>query len=129
MKNEFSNKDCVEFSAEVKAAILGSMSASMKADIERSGMSENEYLNKLFRESKNTAEFDGDKFAPKPMTLSRVNLSKMRDQQQMQQISMRVTYKKAFLQTMINIRPNGDSNSTNVLMDLQAQINGIQINY
>ena len=91
-------------------------------------MSENEYLNKLFQESKNTAEFDGDKFAPKPMTLSRVNLSKMRDQQQMQQISMRVTYKKAFLQTMINIRLNGDSNSTNVLMDFQAQINGFQIN-
>jgi len=66
MKNEFNNKDCVEFSTEVKAAII-KVDASVKVDIEKSGLTEDQYFAKLFQESKNTVEFDGDKFAPKPM--------------------------------------------------------------
>ena len=124
MKDEFSDENSKEFSASVSAAILGSMSASMKEDIKKSGMTEKEYLAKLFQESKSTVEFDGEKFSPKSMALSRINLNTLRNEEELHDRKLRVCYTKAVLPVAVNIQPDIDPDSTNQLFYLQTQLNG-----
>ena len=124
MRDEFSNESSKEFSASVSAAILGSLSTSMKEDIKRSGMSEQDYLNKLFQECKSTVEWEGEKFTPKSMALSRINLNTLRNDQELHDRSVRVSYSTAVLPVAINIQPYTDQNSTNQLFEIQRQFNG-----
>ena len=124
MRDEFSNESSKEFSASVSAAILGSLSTSMKEDIKRSGMSERDYLNKLFQECKSTVEWEGEKFTPKSMALSRINLNTLRNDQELHDRSVRVSYSTAVLPVAINIQPYTDQNSTNQLFEIQRQFNG-----
>jgi len=124
MRDEFSNESSTEFSASVSAAILGSLSTSMKEEIKRSGMSERDYLDKLFQESKSTVQWEGEKFTPKSMALSRINLNTLRNAEELHDRSVRVSYSTAVLPVAVNIQPYMDQNSTNQLFEIQRQLNG-----
>ena len=50
-------------------------------EISRHGSTTKEGINKLFHESKENCQWDGEKFVPKPLSLSRINLAKLRDTQ------------------------------------------------
>jgi hypothetical protein len=125
MRDEFSNESSTEFSASVSAAILGSLSTNMKEEIKRSGMSERDYLDKLFQESKSTVQWEGEKFTPKSMALSRINLNTLRNAEELHDRSVRVSYSTAVLPVAVNIQPYMDQNSTNQLFEIQRQLNGM----
>ncbi len=80
-----------------------SASASLNIEQSKSGYYSKEELDKLFQESKDTVQWDGEKFAPKPMTLSRINLAKLRDRQSFQERKVRVSYTNAMLSIAVNI--------------------------
>jgi hypothetical protein len=58
---------------------------------------------KLLQESKNYVQWNGEKFVPKPIQLSRINLDKFRDQQSFQNKNVRVRYTTAELSAPIKI--------------------------
>ncbi|XP_046456767.1 CAP-Gly domain-containing linker protein 1-like isoform X2 [Daphnia pulex] len=60
-----------------------------------------EDVEKLLQESRNHVEWDGERFVPKPMQLSRINLAKFRDSQSFQDRNLRVRYTSAELSAPI----------------------------
>ncbi len=58
--------------------------ANLALDFSRHESTSNEGLNKFYEESKDHVQWDGEKFVPKPMQLSRINLAKFRDTQSFQ---------------------------------------------
>ena len=73
-------------------------------DLTESGGFSSEFIEKLVEESKETVEWEGTTFAPKPLSLSRVNLAKLRDTQTFENRNVKVTYSKAVLSVAVNIR-------------------------
>jgi hypothetical protein len=74
--------------------ISSTISGKMAKDSDRSRRVEisKEEIAKLLKESKDHVQWDGEKFVPKPMQLSRINLSKFRDSQSFQNKNNRVRY-------------------------------------
>jgi hypothetical protein len=74
--------------------ISSTISGKMANDSDRSRRVEisKEEIAKLLKESKDHVQWDGEKFVPKPMQLSRINLSKFRDSQSFQNKNDRVRY-------------------------------------
>lgn len=70
------------------------------------GSTSKDDLNRLYEESKNYVEWDGEAFVPKPLSLSRINLAQLRDRQSLQDRSVRVRYSTAVLSTPINFVQN-----------------------
>ena len=89
-----------------------------------SGGSTDESLDKLFKESKDTVEWSGEKFVPKPLALSRVNLAKLRDTQTFKDRTVRVRFSTAVLAVTVNIAQHTDLPSTNLLIELQRRVDG-----
>ena len=83
-----------------------------------------EEMDKLFDECKNNVEWDGEKFTPKPLTLSRVNLAKLRDTQKFQQRSVRVSYSTAIRTLPVHIADETKLESINQLIELKNQLEG-----
>ena len=75
-----------------------------EVDLTESGDFSSESIEKLIEESKETVIWEGTKFAPKPLSLSRVNLAKLRDTQTFENRNVKVTYSKAVLSVAVNIR-------------------------
>jgi hypothetical protein len=67
-----------------------------------------EDVKKLLQESRNHVEWDGEKFVPKPMQLSRINLGKFRDSQSFQDRNIRVRYTNAELSAPIKIMEHAE---------------------
>jgi len=91
--------------------------------INSSGYS-SESIEKIFEESKETVIWEGTKFAPKPLSLSRMNLAKLRDTQTFKDRTIRVRYSKAVLAVAVNIAQHTDLASSNRLVELQHLIDG-----
>ena len=83
-----------------------------------------ESIEKIFEESKETVVWEGTKFAPKPLSLSRMNLAKLRDTQTFKDRTIRVRYSKAVLAVAVNIAQHTDFASSNRLVELQHLIDG-----
>jgi hypothetical protein len=64
----------------------------------------------LLQESKNHVQWDGEKFVPKPIQLSRINLAKFRDSQSFQDRTVRVRYTTAELSVPIKILEHAELN-------------------
>ena len=86
-----------------------------------------EQLDKLFEESKKNVEWDGEKFTPKQLSLTKINLAKLRDAQTFRDRSVRVRYSTAVLSVAINIPDDSDITSTNKFIEIQDQLQGISI--
>ena len=74
--------------------------ASANSEEEKKDMQE---IFKLLLEGKERVEWQGNKFQPRPMTLSRVNLSKVRTKSSFGSRDVKVTYSKATLTAGVNV--------------------------
>ena len=80
-----------------------STKAEFNAEFSSQGSQLKEDLARLYRESKDDVQWDGEKFSPKPLSLARINLSKLRDRQSLKDRNVRVRYSTAVLSTPINL--------------------------
>ena len=65
-----------------------------------------EDLDKLYETSKDYVEWNGDKFVPKPLTTSKINLTQLRDRKSLQDRKLIVKYSTSVLSTPINFLQN-----------------------
>ncbi len=79
---------------------LSSSVSTLKSDVD-----------KLYQESKKNVEWDGEKFVPKPLSLAKINLSKLRDRQSLQDRIVRVRYSTAVLSTPIHFFNKDDDDA------------------
>jgi hypothetical protein len=83
-----------------------------------------EELEVLLQESKNHVQWDGEKFVPKPMQLSRINLGKFRDSQSFQDRNVRVRYMTAELSVPIKIMEHAELTVVNEWNNLKDELKG-----
>ncbi|XP_046637878.1 interaptin-like isoform X1 [Daphnia pulicaria] len=81
-----------------------------------------EDVEKLLQESKNHVEWDGEKFVPKPMQLSKINLGKFRDSQSFQDRNIRVRYTTAELSAPIKIMEHAELTVVNEWNNLKEEL-------
>ena len=86
----------------------------LKADVE-----------KLLQESKNHIQWDEDKFVPKPIQLSRINLAKFRDSQLFQDRKVRVRFMNAELSVPIKFVEHTELTVTDEWSDLKDELKGM----
>ena len=113
-------------SSSSNAQTIGGNRTAVSGSEETSGsvsLSQEE-MDKLFDECKNNVEWDGEKFTPKPLTLSRVNLAKLRDTQKFQQRSVRVSYSTAIRTLPVHIADETKLEYINQLIELKNQLEG-----
>ena len=87
-----------------------------------------EQLDTLFDECKNNVEWDGEKFTPRPLTLVRISLAKLRDEQTYRDRSVRVKYSTAVLSIPVNMPIHSDcdiESINNKFVEIQSQLEGI----
>ena len=80
---------------------------------------------KLLRESKNHVQRDGEKFVPKPLQLSRINLGILRDSQSFQDLKVRVRYIIAELTAPIKFAQHAELTVTEEWNNLKDQLKGL----
>lgn len=97
----------------------------MDTDLSREGSTSTEAMDKFLQEMKDNAQWDGSRFAPKPMSLSKVNMAKLRDTQTFQGRNVRVRYSTAVLSVTVNIADHADLLSTNRILEIEKQLEGI----
>lgn len=85
-----------------------------------------EELEKLFQESKDTIEWQGEQFVPKPMKLSRINLGNVRDKQFFQNKNVKVSYTTSMLSMRVNIDQYIAEKFVNEIFGLNTKIQGIK---
>jgi hypothetical protein len=77
---------------------------------------------KLLQESKNHVQWDGEKFVPKPLQLSRINLGKFRDSQSFQDLKVSVRYINAELSAPIKFAQHAELTVTEEWNNLKNQL-------
>ena len=121
------------FKAGGDAGIKLKLYKSIAFGIGGGGYSDNsssvEALDRLYEESKNSVQWNGEKFIPKPLTLAKFNMAKLQDNQTLFDRSIRLTYATAVLSVTINIPEYGSSSATNassnaLLNEIQLQLQG-----
>ncbi len=78
----------------------------------------------LLQESKNHVQWDEEKFVPKPMQLSKINLGKFRDSQSFQDRNIRVRYTTAELSAPIKIMEHAELTVVNKWNNLKEELKG-----
>ena len=94
-----------------------------------------EFLKNLYNESKNHVEWDGEKFKPKPLVVSKVNLELLREHyeknyqlQEKEHRIVNVRYLVAAISTPINVAQSVDisiTSSTDELESLRSIVNNL----
>jgi hypothetical protein len=85
-----------------------------------------ENVKKLLLESKNHIQWDGEKFIPKPMTLSKINLSKFSDSHSFQDRNVRVRYTNADLSVPIKFMQHAELAVVNEWSNLKDELQGLE---
>jgi hypothetical protein len=86
-----------------------------------------EDVEKLLQESKNHVQFEGEKFVPKPIQLSRINLEKFRDSQSFRNRNVRVRYSiNVELSAPIKFMEHAELTVTDEWNNLKEQLKGIK---
>ena len=83
-----------------------------------------EDVEKLLQESKNHIQWDGEKFVPKPIQLSRINLDKFRDPQLFQDRKVRVRFMNAELSVPIKFVEHAELTVTDDWSNLKDEVKG-----
>ena len=84
-----------------------------------------EELEKLLEESRIHVQWDGEKFVPKPLQLSRINLDKFREPQSFQDRNFRVRYTTADLSVPIRFMEHAELTVINEWNELKDELKGI----
>jgi hypothetical protein len=124
----FQNTNTFEYGAGGSVVGIGSFESRFKTELSRHGSTTKEDINKLFQESKNHGEWDGEKFVPKPLALSRVNLAKLRDTQSFEDRKVSIRYSTAVLSTPIHFIPDSELTATDEWQELKDELKGISMN-
>jgi hypothetical protein len=95
--------------------------ASAKSEEEKKEMQE---IFKLLLEGKERVEWQGNTFQPRPMTLSRVNLAKVRTRNNIGSRDVKVTYSKATLTAGVNVASKNSLESIYLLAEMQMKQSG-----
>jgi hypothetical protein len=108
--------------------ISSTISGKMATDSDSSRRVEilKEEVEKLLQESRNHVEWDGEKFVPKPMQLSRINLGKFRDSQSFQDRNVRVRYTTAELFAPIKFLEHTELTVTDEWNNLKDELKGLK---
>jgi hypothetical protein len=106
--------------------ISSTISGKMANDFDSSRRVEivKEDVGKLLQESRNHVQWDGEKFVPKPMQLSRINLGKFRDSRSFQDRHIRVRYTTAELSAPIKITEHAELTVTDEWNNLKEELKG-----
>jgi hypothetical protein len=83
-----------------------------------------EDVDKLLQESRNHVQWDGEKFVPKQVQLSRINLAKFRDSQSFQDRNVRVRYTTAELSVPIKFVEHAELTVTDEWNNLKEELKG-----
>ena len=121
METAFKDTDKWEKSHSIGVDGVG-FSKSVGTEHSSEGSYSEEYIDKLWVESKDTVEWEGEKFTPKSMSLARVNMNTLRNTQTLEERSVRVSYLTAVLSVALNFHPYTDKPSMDTLFYLQQQI-------
>jgi hypothetical protein len=113
---------------ELARISLASISQRLAKDPDSSNPDENskEYLEKLLEKSREHVQWDGEKFVPKPIYLSKINLGKFRNPQSFHEYKVRVRYMNAELFVPIKIAEHAGLTVTDEWEDLKKELNGIK---
>ncbi|KZS16599.1 Uncharacterized protein APZ42_017164 [Daphnia magna] len=111
---------------KVEAKILEIFSAGgeFNKEFAEHGMMTKEDLDKFYHESKDHVVWDGEKFTPKPLVLSRINLSRLQDTQSLKDRKVSLRYTTAVLSTPINFVQNTGLTTTDEWQILKDKIKG-----
>ncbi|XP_046459432.1 uncharacterized protein LOC124205909 [Daphnia pulex] len=85
-----------------------------------------EEVKRLLQESRDHVQWDGEKFVPKPMQLSRINLCKLRDSQSFQDRTVRIRYTNAELSMPIKFMEQVESIVTDEWNNLKDELTGVR---
>jgi len=108
--------------------ISSTISGKMAKDSDSSRRVEisKEKMAKLLQESRNHVQWDGEKFVPKPMQLSRINLNKFRDSQSFQDRKVSVRYTTAELSAPIKFLEHTELTVTDEWNNLKEELKGVK---
>jgi len=121
-----SNSNSAGFNAGYAGFSVGA-TASWASEASKSSNMSNEEFNNLNKAAASTTMWNGTAFTPKPLSLSMVNMNKLKNTQSFQSQSVQVSYTTAILSLAINSVPNsGLSETTNMnpAIDVQLKLNG-----
>ncbi len=110
---------------KISSTISGKL--ANESDNSRRVESSKEDVEKLLQESKNHVEWDGEKFVPKPMQLSRINLGTFRDSQSFKDRNVRVRYTNAELSAPIKFMEHAELTVINEWNNMKEQLKGIDL--
>ena len=88
------------------------------------GIEMDEMFNKLYEESKDTVRWDGKKFVPKPILLSKFNFSNLKHHQSTENPKVDLRYYKGILWIGMNIAQDSDLMSNDEAFAIQKQLKG-----
>jgi hypothetical protein len=88
-----------------------------------------EDVEKLLQESRNYVRWNGEKFVPKPMQLSKINLDKFRDSQSFQDRTVRVRYTNAELSVPIKFMEHAELVVTDEWNNMKDEIKGSKLKF
>jgi len=97
MLNQFNSLTKIDIKADVNVPLVAGVKGELDIELSRSGKDTKEDVNKFLQETKNNVEWNGIKFEPKPMSLRKLNLAKLRDEQTFKDSSVKVSYGTAVL--------------------------------
>ena len=121
------NKAAFAVNVGVKAVSVG---LSSEFDTSKSGSMTQEQFNNLYTNSRDYVQWNGTKFIPKPLAVSRVNLAQLQNSQSFVQKNVKLSFKTAVLTIAVNIpNQNGAKLATDLATDvtaLKAQTQGLQ---
>lgn len=123
LASEFSDTNKAD--AEVGGSgVVYSVNAKVTTDLSRASKKSKEEMEKLLKESKERIEWDGQKFVPKPMELSRLNMVKLADKQAFRDVTARVSYTTSMLTIAVQVISSLDTNfvQPSDLMQLKSQL-------
>jgi hypothetical protein len=108
----------------ISSTISGKMATN--SDSSRRVEITKEEMAKLLQESRNHVQWDEEKFVPKPMQLSRINLAKFRDPQSFQDRNIRLRYTTAELSAPMKFLEHAELTVTDEWNDLKDELKGLQ---
>lgn len=120
MSDAYKNINSASIGGNVAGGDFGAL-----IDLTREGISK-EDIDKLYQKSKDYIEWDGQTFVPKPMSLSRINLGKLRDWQYTPELSMKVRYMTAMFSTPIRFVQSYELLSTDEWTELRTSVVTLQ---
>ena len=120
----FSNTNKFALGAEVSVPAVVDVKAKLDTDFSRSGDSSSESFHRLLQEMKDNVQWDGEKFEPKPLQLSRINLGRLRDTQSFRDKNVQVKYSTAVLSLTLNIEQESTNSSFDPLVKMQCELEG-----